>query len=349
MKTKILLFALLALSVAGCKKDVVTAAKPADEVEATSGMQLATNAANLPLTIKTIAGKTGEKFDYPNGIDVADDGNIYVAEQNASKIYRITPGGVVTTLAIPNAPDGDVLSNPMRVRVQKNGTINILTQNSPFVVARNNMWIIKPGGQVLTPPFAPGGPSYDPNGRSFIYYDLETDGVNGNVYISGIDARTGTSALQKFEVSPQGYLGTGGITIPQDSVYKDPMFSNDPTIMEFYLGYNGVKYIVLNYRSIYKLTPSGVFTRIFRDLKFDYIHSIVGTKNGRTLYIIDDAALKRIVDGKLQYISGPSKPFDAGDGVGVYADVRPTQLALSKDESILYFTDRNLVREVLLK
>ncbi|NCD72340.1 hypothetical protein [Mucilaginibacter agri] len=353
MKSKILLVALLGLSIAGCKKTEELSGKP-NNVEAASPEAQAAIAAGttLPLTIQTIAGKTGEHFQFANGLDLADDGNLYVADQNASLIRKVTPAGVVTTVPIPNSPDnGFALHSPMRVRVQKDGTINILTINTVGVVAFNNMWIVKPNGQALTPPFAPAS-SNNTNAtrRSYDYDDLQTDKITGDVWVSGVNLNTGNSMIQKFKISPQGYLGTDEINWPRDSVYRDPTVGNGPDVRTFYIGYNGVRYIVMNYKSIYKLTPSGVFTRIFRDLTFSNINCIVGTKDGRTLYIVDDAALKRIVDGKLQYISGPSKPFDAHDGVGVYADIRPIQLALSKDESTLYFTDtRQLIRKVLLK
>ncbi|RYY33771.1 MAG: hypothetical protein EOP46_15470 [Sphingobacteriaceae bacterium] len=349
MKTKLLLLMLISIGIAGCKKNNKTDVSPDAAADTTFNVEAAlADGSYLPLTIKTIFGKNGDAFDYAAGIDVADDGSIYIAEQNADRIRRIVNESVVTTVPIPLAPDGDFLSNPMRVRVQKDGTINILTINVPHVVARNNMWIIKPNGQVFTPPFKPGGPSYDVNGRSYVYDDLQIDKRTDEVFISGVNRSVG-SAIQKFRISPQGYLGIDEINPPADSVYLDPSIGNGPDVRVFYCGYNGVKYLVMNFQQIYKFTPSGVFTRIFRNLKFSNIHSIVGTKDGRTFYIVDGAALRRIVDGKLQYIGGPSRPFNRRDGVGVSADISPFQLALSKDEGTLYFTDGGLVRKVLLR
>src|SRR5436190_7856727 len=46
------------------------------------------------------------RLNYPGGIAVDKNGNVYVAEQTASTIRKITPGGVVTTLAGTFTPNG---------------------------------------------------------------------------------------------------------------------------------------------------------------------------------------------------------------------------------------------------
>ncbi|MFJ4294106.1 hypothetical protein ACIP1U_30740 [Cupriavidus sp. NPDC089707] len=67
-------------------------------------------------TVTTLAGSgsagssdgTGSSatFNYPFGITVGSDGFIYVAELQGNKIRRITPTGIVTTLAGSGAADG---------------------------------------------------------------------------------------------------------------------------------------------------------------------------------------------------------------------------------------------------
>jgi hypothetical protein len=110
-----------------------------------------------------------------------------------------------------------------------------------------------------------------------------------------------------------------------------------------------VKY-VSDGQFIYKLTPSGVSQRIFKHLDpertFSGITCIVANKYSRTLYVADAGYIKRIDSGKLTTIAGP-KFWQDDPG----ADVHAFYLALSKDESTLYFSDpvAKTIRKIRLK
>ncbi len=63
--------------------------------------------AGVVTTLAGLAGSSGTndgtgnaaRFDYPNSVAVDSAGNVYVAESDVNTIRRVTPGGVVTTLA----------------------------------------------------------------------------------------------------------------------------------------------------------------------------------------------------------------------------------------------------------
>jgi hypothetical protein len=76
----------------------------------------------------------------------------------------------------------------------------------------------------------------------------------------------------------------------------------------------------------------------------------VATKDSQTLYIAESGAIKAVTDGKIRYLVGPHKELKGKDGVGANADVYAAKLALSKDESTLYFSDgHTTIRKLLLR
>jgi len=233
--------------------------------------------------------------------------------------------------------------------VQKDGTINILTRQGayPFINAR--VFIVKPNGDVITPAFK--------KDYKYTYLDLEKDPYDDRLWVSGIATDTVNNKsfgiLERFTVK-NGEIGTETFKTPIESLTADNKLS--PQITNFFCGYNGVKYIVINGNAIYKLTPSGIFTQIYRTSRFGQettitgsLTSIVATKDSRTIYIADVSTIRSISNGVTRTLVGPQPGRQYMDGAGNQADVHANQLALSKDEGTLYFTDRNALRKLTLR
>lgn len=337
-----------------CKKNEVAPSVDANEntldLKTTATAALTVNS----FKITTIAGsafKDGlvdgigkqSRLYNPIGIDLAADGYLYVADAYNHKIRKISPvTNAVSTINIPNASDGSSISYPAIVRVSKDGTLNMMA-NEP-----HTSWILKTNGTVLTPDHTPDAqiPSdleRDPSNNFFWMAEINSKVVNGQ--------HVQKAYLKKFYINDiTGLIGTSPLKLPADSI--EVADRNDFNILTFYPGYNGVKYVVINYTKLYKLTPSGSFVRIYKDLKFNEIHSIVSSKDSRTLYLVESGSIKCIANGVHKFLAGPNSNYhDGRDGVGSTADIYAEKLVLSKDENTLYFTDSytSTVRKMQLK
>lgn len=285
------------------------------------------------------------RFFFPMGIDLMQDGTIYVADSWNKKIRKITPANIVSTVNIPPSQNGVEFGEPRSVKIAKDGTINILMNEGDNY--KYKFWFVKPNGQVITPL------KHNPD---FHYFDIVRDPYNDFFWISGIrplyqqgrlsDYR---GIIEKLVLDSKETIGTGHIDIPQDSLTAGDQTT--PFVSTLFCGYNKVKYTVIG-KNIYKYTPSGVFTRINRDLITFTINHIVANKDSRTLYIAcDNGGIYSISNGKITFLVGPNGKQDGKDGVGRAADVYALDIALSKDEGTLYFTDSNnhSVRKLLLR
>jgi sugar lactone lactonase YvrE len=163
-------------------------------------------------TITTLAGDSGgyadgtgtaAKFQNPEGVAVDSNGNVYVADYGNHRIRKISPAGVVTTLAggTNGYADGTgtaaQFSNPCDVAVDSAGYVYVGEMNSHRVRK------ISPAGVVTT--LAGGTNGYaDGTGtaaRFTIPYGVAVDGA-GNVYVGDQN----NNRIRK--ISPAGVVTT---------------------------------------------------------------------------------------------------------------------------------------------
>jgi hypothetical protein len=184
--------------------------------------------------VTTLAGTAGQvgsadgtgsaaRFNAPNSVAVDGAGNVYVADSGNDTIRKITPGGVVTTLAglagvAAQYPNGGVyepddgtgsaarFSDPQGVAAD--GAGNVYVADTAAQIIRK----ITPAGVVTTLAGQPGrsgsrdGPG---NLAQFLYpYDVAVDGA-GNVFV----ADSGNFTIRK--ITPGGIVSTPAGTVGQ--------------------------------------------------------------------------------------------------------------------------------------
>jgi sugar lactone lactonase YvrE len=147
-------------------------------------------------TVTTFAGSTqghadgtgtNARFDYPAAIAIGPDGYFYVADRFNFMIRKISPDGVVTTLAGNSAISGDddgvgsaaKFYNPYDLVVDASGNV--------YVIDRDNSKIrkVSPSGQVTTVAGStPGNADGTGSAAQFSYpRGIAIDGA-GNLYVS---------------------------------------------------------------------------------------------------------------------------------------------------------------------
>ena len=168
--------------------------------------------------VTTLAGQAGSagsadgmgsqaRFNGPRGLAVDGSGNVYVADTGNSTIRKITPGGVVTTLAGQVGSAGSAEGTGSEARFNYPAGLAVDGFGNVYVADTENHTIrkITPEGVVTTLAGAAGNyGSADGTGPAasiFQPYGVAVDGL-GNVYV----ADTRNSTLRK--ITPTGVVTT---------------------------------------------------------------------------------------------------------------------------------------------
>jgi hypothetical protein len=135
---------------------------------------------------------TAASFSSPEGVAVDSAGNVYVADFNNNEIRKISPAGVVTTLAgstTPGSADGTgsgaSFNQPTGVAVDANGNVYVVDSGN------SSLRMITPAGVVTTPTLGSNG-----NGATNVTPKAVAVDAKGNVFV--------TSSNQVFMRTPTG-------------------------------------------------------------------------------------------------------------------------------------------------
>ncbi|MBO9540924.1 hypothetical protein J7643_10075 [bacterium] len=170
------------------------------------------------------------RFTSPNGMAVDRAGNVYVADTNANTIRKITPDGVVSTLAGASAT-GSVDATGTAARFNKPWGVTVDASGTLYVADTENYTIrkITPDG-VVTTLAGQVGVMGNTNGTGAAatfgtVYGLAVDAL-GDVYVADMTAHLIRKISPAGQVSPfAGYGGSWPVVDgvkPADSAFNQP-------------------------------------------------------------------------------------------------------------------------------
>jgi hypothetical protein len=235
-------------------------------------------------TLAGLAGSSGTndgmgsagRFNYPAGVAVDSAGNVYVADQNNSAIRKVTPGGVVTTLAGLAAFDpwgnpvgGSADGTGSAARFDDPSGVAVDSAGNLYVADRGNSTIRKvaPGGVVTTLAGLAGSSGSADGTGSAARFDYPSGVVAdsaGNLYV----ADTYNCAIRK--VTP------GGVVMTLAGAGSSGSADGTGNAAQFYFPHgvavdsaDNVYVADCNNHTIRKVTPDGVVTTLAGKVSFN--------------------------------------------------------------------------------
>jgi sugar lactone lactonase YvrE len=218
--------------------------------------------------VTTLAGSAGQRgssdgtgsaacFNAPSGVVVDSSGNLYVTDRFNNTIRKITPGGVVTTLAGCAGQEGSIDGTGSSARFNNPGGVAVDGSGNVYVADMATIRKITPGGVVTTFAGSAGQQgSSDGTGSAarFKYPSGVAVDASGNVYV----ADSGNDTIRK--ITPGGVVTTfAGSEGQQGS--SNGMGSDARFVIPTCVAVDGSGNVyVADMATIRKITPSGVVT-----------------------------------------------------------------------------------------
>lgn len=308
--------------------------------------------------VSTFAGSTASgsadgtgsaaSFNFPARVATDASGTIYVADQNNHEIRRITPAGVVTTLAgsgVPGFTDGTgsaaSFSSPNGVAVDASGNVYVADYNN------NEIRKITPAGVVTTLAGSTTAGHADGTGSaaSFNHPGGVTVDSSGNVYVAD------TQNYEIRKITPTGVVTTLAGSITSGHADGTGSAASFGYPLDLAVDASGNIYVAdYSNNEIRKVTPAGAVTTLAGSLSLGsadgtgsaasfYNPTGVAVDTSGNVYVADTSnnEIRKITPaGVVTTLAGSTSPGSA-DGIGAAASFRyPFGVAADSSSGNLY-------------
>ena len=264
--------------------------------------------AGVVTTLADLAGKAGNAngtgsaawFNWPTGVALDSAGNLYVADMGNDTIRRMTPGGVVTTLAGLAAGLGSADGTGSAARFHEPDGVAVDSAGNVYVADTSNYTIRKvtPAGVVATLAGLAGhAGNHDGTGSAarFLWPSAVAADSAGNVYVA--DPANG----RIWKVTPAGVVTTLAGAAAGDAVAVDSA---------------GNVYAAAA-SAIQKVTPAGVVTTLTDAVG----GSGVAVDTTGNVYVTAGNTIQKVTPGGVvTTLAGDAAVNKWGNPIGGYAD-----------------------------
>ena len=297
------------------------------------------------------------RFYNPLGIATDTAGNLYVADSSNYTIRKITPTGVITTLAGTPRVVGSADGSGAAARFNQPAGITADTAGNVFVADQTNQTIrkITPAGVVTTLAGTAGvSGNADGSGAAAQFwnpYGIAAD-TAGNLY----EADQGNNTIRK--ITPAGIVttlaGTAGVSGNADGIGAAALFNQPAGIAADIAG--NLFVADLSNQTIRKITPAGVVTTLAGTAgvhgnadgsgaaaQFWNPYGIAADTAGN-VYVADSAnsTVRKITPaGVVTTLAGKARIQGSADGSGAAAQFYNPQGIAADTAGNLYVADSN--------
>jgi hypothetical protein len=328
-----------------------------------------TTLAGMPSTADRVDGTgSAARFNSPTGVAADAAGNIYVADMNNSLIRKVTPAGVVTTIAgaggVKGAQDGSSYSLNPSLLYNPSGTAVDASGNVYVADTGNNMIRRIAAGAVATLAGNAGSQGWVDGSGSAASFNAPgglATGPGGNIYVAD-----SSNHLIRV-VTPAGAVtalaGTGGTSGSADGTGTSARFSFPSGVA---VDGGGTAYVAdYNNHTIRKIAPGGAVTTLAgtagvagsangvgTGAAFNFPRSVAVDASGN-VYVADSGnhTIRKIAPGGLVVtLAGTAGASGSADGTGGAARFNGPGGVAVDSAGVVYVADtnNNTIRQISL-